>query len=97
MASRMSSKPKTTRLARTRAQPTADELLHFFNQSPDLLCIAGFDGIFKRLNPAWSPLLGWSNTELQARPFLEFVHPDDRPGHPCRHGSARRRGRYDFF
>ena len=78
MASRMSSKPKSTRLSRTTTQPTADGLLHFFNQSPDLLCIAGFDGIFKRLNPAWSPLLGWSNTELQARPFLEFVHPDDR-------------------
>ncbi len=78
MASRMSSKPKPTRLDRAPAQPTADELLHFFNQSPDLLCIAGFDGVFKRLNPAWSPLLGWSNAELHARPFLEFVHPDDR-------------------
>ena len=74
----MSSKPKTTRLDRAPAQPTADELLHFFNQSPDLLCIAGFDGIFKRLNPAWSPLLGWTNTELQPRPFLDFVHPEDR-------------------
>ena len=61
------------------AQPSADELLHFFNQSPDLLCIAGFDGIFKHLNPAWSPLLGWTNAEHQARPFLDFVHPDDRP------------------
>lgn len=60
-------------------QPTADEMLHFFNQSPDLLCIAGFDGRFKCLNPAWSPLLGWSNSELQARPFLDFVHPDDHP------------------
>ena len=60
------------------AQPTADELLHFFNESPDLLCIAGFNGIFKRLNPAWSPLLGWTNEELMARPFLDFVHPDDR-------------------
>jgi PAS domain S-box-containing protein len=74
----MSSIPKPTRLSRTSAQPTADELLHFFNQSPDLLCIAGFDGIFKRLNPAWSPLLGWTNEELQARPFLDFVHPEDR-------------------
>jgi PAS domain S-box-containing protein len=61
------------------AQPTADELLHFFNQSPDLLCIAGFDGLFKRLNPAWSTLLGWTTKELRARPFLYFVHPDDRP------------------
>jgi PAS domain S-box-containing protein len=61
------------------AQPTADELLHFFNQSPDLLCISGFDGIFKRLNPAWSLLLGWTNEELRARPFLDFVHPDDHP------------------
>jgi PAS domain S-box-containing protein len=59
------------------AAPTADELLHFFNQSPDLLCIAGFDGIFKRINPAWSPLLGWSFGELLSRPFLDFVHPDD--------------------
>ena len=65
-------------LCRT-AQPEHDELLHFFNHSPDLLCIADFDGVFKRLNPAWSPLLGWTNAELQARPFLDFVHPDDRP------------------
>lgn len=79
MTGRMSAKPKPACLDPTAAQPTADELLHFFNQSPDLLCIAGFDGIFKHLNPAWSALLGWTNEELQARPFLDFVHPDDRP------------------
>lgn len=62
--------------AAAEPQP-ADELLHFFDQSPDLLCIAGFDGVFKRLNPAWSRLVGWSNEELQTRPFLDFVHPDD--------------------
>jgi hypothetical protein len=37
---------------RIAARPTHDELLHFFNDSPDLLCIAGFDGIFRHLNPA---------------------------------------------
>ncbi len=45
---------------------------------PRFACLRGFDGVFKRLNPAWSPLLGWSNAELQARPFLDFVHRDDR-------------------
>jgi PAS domain S-box-containing protein len=53
------------------------ELALFFNQSHDLLCIAGFDGYFKLLNPAWTIRLGWSLEELAARPLLDFVHPDD--------------------
>jgi PAS domain S-box-containing protein len=47
-------------------------------RSLDLLCVAGFDGYFKRVNPAWTTDLGWSLEDLRARPFLEFVHPDDR-------------------
>jgi PAS domain S-box-containing protein len=50
----------------------------FFMQSLDLLCVAGFDGYFKRVNPAWTTDLGWSLEQLRATPFLEFVHPDDR-------------------
>ncbi len=49
-----------------------------FNYSIDPMCVAGFDGYFKQLNPAWSRALGWSAEELMARPWLEFVHPDDR-------------------
>jgi PAS domain S-box-containing protein len=50
----------------------------FFALSLDLFCVARFDGYFKRLNPAWRDTLGWSDDELCARPFLDFVHPDDR-------------------
>ena len=49
-----------------------------FEQSLDLLCIAGLDGYFKKVNPAWTRVLGWSETELLARPVADFMHPDDR-------------------
>jgi len=50
----------------------------FFTLSLDMLCTAGFDGYFCAMNPAWTRTLGWTIEELQSRPFMEFVHPDDR-------------------
>lgn len=57
---------------------TETELNLMFNLSPDLICIAGMDGYFKKINPAVERLLGYTNEEILSTPFVDFIHPEDR-------------------
>jgi PAS domain S-box-containing protein len=62
----------------TERKSAEEERDRLFTLSPNLMCIADLDGWFKRLNPTWEKLLGFTRQELMAEPFLHFVHPDDR-------------------
>lgn len=54
------------------------DLEYFFELSPDLLCVAGYDGYFKKINPAVPKTLGYTYEELFSRPIDSFVHIEDR-------------------
>ncbi|MGH2840270.1 MAG: PAS domain-containing hybrid sensor histidine kinase/response regulator [Solirubrobacteraceae bacterium] len=62
----------------TRQRKLERQVMRAEEMSLDLLATASFDGSFTRLNPAWQRALGYTEEELCARPFTDFVHPDDR-------------------
>jgi PAS domain S-box-containing protein len=61
-------------MLRRRAERDVERI---FDLSLDLLASTGFDGYFKRVNPAFERTLGYSNEELLSRRYSDFVHPDD--------------------
>jgi PAS domain S-box-containing protein len=48
-----------------------------FKTSNDLVFVGGMDGFFKRVNPAFTKVLGWSERHLLTTSSFEFIHPDD--------------------
>ena len=72
-------------------QPLLED--RFFELSIDLLCQLDFNGYFRRLNPAWERTLGFTVDELTSRPFIEFVHPDDRERTLAQNRNVRSGGR----
>lgn len=61
-----------------RANKEREQFLNFFKLSPNIMVIAGPNGAFLATNPATTKLLGYSTEEITAKPFIDFVHPDDK-------------------
>jgi PAS domain S-box-containing protein len=64
----------------------------FFDLSIDMLCCLDFSGYFKKVSPSWERTLGFTRAELMSRPFIEFVHPDDRERTLKQNNSVRQGG-----
>ncbi|CAG5010358.1 Sensor histidine kinase RcsC [Dyadobacter sp. CECT 9275] len=61
-------------------QRKRQELRNFdklFQLSGDLICIAGTNGYFQEINPAFGQLLGWDESFLLETSFFDLTHPDD--------------------
>ena len=54
------------------------ELNRFFDLSIDLFVIAAGDGMFKRMSPAVTDMLGYTVEEALKIPYMEMIHPEDR-------------------
>ena len=62
----------------TERKRSEEEIEKFFNMAGYMICIASIDGYFTRINASFEQTLGYSSDELLSRPYLDFVHPDDR-------------------
>lgn len=53
------------------------ELDRFFNLSIDMIAVVTTTGDVKRINPAFSKALGYTEEELYSKPMLSLIHPQD--------------------
>jgi len=61
----------------TEERKAQEALERIFFLSVDMICVLDTDGNFRRVNPAFTRVLGYENKEVTGRHFLDFVHPDD--------------------
>ncbi len=67
------------KLAEEKLRNAEANLKNIFTISPGLICVADANtGYFTECNPAVTLILGFSVKEFESKPFMEFIHPDDK-------------------
>ena len=64
-----------------------------WDTSPDLMLVIDFEGVVRRVNPAWTTLLGYSQAELVGHHVNEFVVAEDHAQTTDAYELAARGGR----
>jgi len=60
-----------------RVEERTAERDKMWNTSPDLMAVLSPDGVYQRVNPAWTTVLGYFPHDMEGRYGTELVHPDD--------------------
>ncbi|MFW5917177.1 MAG: histidine kinase N-terminal 7TM domain-containing protein [Halorubrum sp.] len=47
-------------------------------KSPNVIAVCGTDGLIRYVSPSVERLLGYAPAEIEGRPVIDLVHPDDR-------------------
>lgn len=63
---------------RKQAEKEREQFFKFFQTSTDPMCMAKPNSRFLKINPAFTEVLGYSESELLSKNIIEFIHPDDK-------------------
>jgi len=66
--------------ARTELEASEARYRSVVESIKEVIFEADTDGRWTYVNPAWQSLAGYTSDETVGRPFLDFVHPEDRAG-----------------
>ncbi len=61
-----------------QAQKEREQFFKFFQTSADLMCVVNPHDRFIKTNPAFTETVGYTESELISKDFIEFIHPDDK-------------------
>jgi PAS domain S-box-containing protein len=80
ITSRRNAEESLRQLNATLASRVAERIAErdqLWSLSQDMLARADYTGMMSAVSPAWTQVLGWSETELLSRGYATFMHPAD--------------------
>jgi PAS domain S-box-containing protein len=97
VAGRIAARRLRRRPSRTGDQPSAPDVARLFDLPFDVMGVASFDGVMRRVNPGIERVLGLAPEDVIGRPLLDMCHPDDREATAAAFGAVLESGELSGF